>query len=440
MPNYNRGGKSLKVGDIGRFSVLRQHLLLPGERMSPRISGNVRLSGLRQQTSVYLNASIEAFAAPLRWYQTDFPEYIQEGISTSKTINTMSGAPWTTDFNDTSGMGIGKITTDFAKWFAQHPIKIWNEWYRWPEDSKLSVTTPLIGFYENFGQPCVNLPSAPTRIHDAPSFDATETDVTTAATDMDVRDLQQIQARFAQAAKTDWSSQDRYQAFMRDVYGAEGSPEVDQIPTRLRSGATLSVLPRDMYATDGPSLGELMSINNFTVNHKWDDYVAKEHTIIAYVMVLRFSPVFSAGVAPMIYPSDIDYPVMQGDPMLMSGMRPTGVKAREIEDGDTTVLGYLPHGWQWREGFNHVDATIKQLQNFPLLQTNTLTAAAHRDASNVEDAFRSLALRHWFADLDFSINVQSKVPEAGTSIMVGSGKQGNTKGLKGNHPTGGWLK
>lgn len=434
---YQRGGKSLKVGDIGRFCVLRQHLLLPGERMSPSISGNVRLSGLRQQTSVYLHASIEAFAAPLRWYQSDFTDYLQEGLSTAKTIATMSGAPWTTDFNNTSGMGIGKITNDFAKWYAQHPINIWNEWYRWPEDTKVSVSSPTIGFYEDFGQPCVNLPSAPTRIHDTPAFDTTEYQVGS-ATVLDVRDLERIQARFAQAAKTDWTSQDRYLAFMKDVYGAKGSPEVDQIPTRLRSGAELSVMPRDMYATDGPSLGELMSINNFKVNHNWDDFVANEHTIIAYVMLLRFAPVFSAGVAPMIYPGDIDYALMQGDPAVMEGMQPTSVKAREIEDGDSTVLGYLPHGWQWREGFNHVDATIKQLQNFPLLQTNLLTAAAYRDASNVEAAFRSVALRHYFADLDFDIKVQSRVPAAGTSIMVGSDK--GSGGIKGNHPTGGWLQ
>lgn len=432
---YNRGGKSLKVGDIGRFSVLRQHLLLPGERMKPRISGNVRLSGLRQQTSVYLHAQIEAFTAPLRWYQTNFPTYLQEGVSTALTIDTLS---WTTNFGKTSGMGIGQVTNNFCKWYAQAPIQIWNSWFRWPEDAKFSITTPLESFYDDFGQPCVNLASAPTRIHDAPSFDALETDVAS-TTVLDVRTLEKIQARFAQAAKTDWTSQERYQAFIKDVWGGQGSNEVDKIPTRLRSGAELSVMPRDLYATDGGSLGEIMSINNFNVDHSWGDYVAKEHEIVTYVMVLRFAPVFAGGVAPMIYPGDLDYDTVQGDPVMMSGRGPRAVKAREVENGDATVLGYLPHGWQWREGFNHVDQQLRELGNFPLLDTPLLTAAAHRDASKIEPAFRSTALRHWFADLDFDISVESRVPSAGTSIMAGSGPI-NTKKPGGNHPTGGWLK
>lgn len=432
----NRGGKSLKVGDIGRFSILRQHILLPGERMTPKITGNVRLSGLRQQTSVYLTADIEAFASPIRHYQTDLPDYLQEGISTSKTIDTLTGV-WTTEFNKTTALGIGKPTTDFMKFYAQHPINVWNEWYRWPEDSKISVTTPPISFYDNQGQPCVNLTSAPTRIHDAPSFDTIEKDVASATT-LDVRTLEEIQARFSQAAKTDWTSQDRYNVFMQDVYGAKGSNEVDKVPIRLKGGASLSVQPRDMYATDGASLGELMSINNFQVNHQWDDFVAEEHMVVCYVMLLRFAPVFSEGVAPGIYPADIDYELFQGDPVVMASKRPTSVKAREVEDGDATVLGYLPFGWQHREGFSHVDQTVKELANFPLLEPGALTAAAHRDASNIENCFRSTALRHWFADIDFNINIQSRVPSAGQSIMTGSGGKGNMPG--GNHPTGGNLQ
>lgn len=141
----------------------------------------------------------------------------------------------------------------------------------------------------------------------------------------------------------------------------------------------------------------------------------------------------------MAYPADHAYSLWQGDSVMMAGERPVAVKARQIEDGDTTVLGYLPANWQAREGYNHIDQTVKNLGNFPLLDTSLLTAAAHRDASNIEPAFRSLALRHWFADLDFDLSVQSRIPDAGQSIMVGAGGQ-KVSPPKGNHPTGGWLK
>lgn len=427
----------MKVGDIGRFSCLRQHLLLPGERMNTSIKGNVRLSGLRQQTSVYLHAQIDAFAAPLRWYYSDFPDYLKEGIATAKTIPTLTGATWTTNRERTSHLGIGNVTFDFCKWFAQHPINVWNEWYRWPEDTKVSVDTPPISFFNAQGKECVNLPSAATRMHDAPSFDALEYQVPT-ATVLDLRDLSLWQGRFSQAAKTDWTSQERYNVFMGDVYGAKGNNEVDKVPTRLKKGAQLSVMPRDMYATDGASLGELMSINNFQVSHKWDDFIATEHMIVCYIMLLRFAPVMEDGVIPAAYPANTGYMIYNGDPNIIGMHKPVNIESREIDGGgDATQIGYLPAGWQHREGFNHVDYTISNLSNFPLLDGQPQTAAGYRDASNINNnTFRSTALRHWFADLDFNVQVNSRIPAAGSSVMAGAKAKG---GMKGNHPTGGYL-
>lgn len=429
---YNRGGKTLKVGDIGKLGTLRQHLLLPGEVLNTSISGNVRLSGLRQQTSVYLHASIEAFAAPLRWYWDDFTDFIQEGLSTAHVVPTVD---WTADPISTTELGLGEITQPIARWYAAHPANVHNEWYRWPEDAKTSVTAPIASFQFANGPKCVNLPSAATRMHDAPVMDATETDVPS-ATVLDVRDLEKIQARLNQAAVSDWSSQDRYQPFMRDVFGANGTNEVDKIPIRLKSGATLSVMPRDMYATDGASLGEIMSINNFQVNHKWGGFKAPEHMIVSYHMLLRFAPIFAQGVAPGIYPADVNYAMHQAGPNTIETYPPVAVKSREINMGDGTVVGYLPHGWQYREGYNHVDRDIRNLANFPVFSGMPQTAAGYRDPTFVEAAFRSLALRHWFADLDFKCNVDSYLGEAGKSIVVGSGGK---KGPKGNHPVGGFL-
>lgn len=433
---YNRGGKSLKVGDIGKMSILRQHILLPGEKMKTTIKGNVRLSGLKQQTSVYLNAGIEAFAAPLRWYYTGFPTYLKEGVTTAETIPVMT-APTVGDEEEwASHIGIGVINDDFCKWFIQNPIKIWNEYYRWHEDSRESVTTPLYSFYSGQGKSCVNLPTAATRMHAQPTVHADESLVPSTST-LDVRTLQQYQARFNQAASTDWTGGDRYQVFMKDIYGAKGNNEVDQIPTRLRQGASLGVSPRDMYATDGASLGEIMSINNFEVDHSWGDYIAPEHMIIAYIMVLRFAPIMEDGVQPGIYPGQTPYSVYQGDANIIANKAPEPIASREIDsDGDDTIIGYLPSGWQYREGYNHIDRTIRSTKAFPLLDGQTATAAGYRDAGKINDAFRTSVLRDWFGDLDFTIQVDSRIAPAGQSIMVG-GDGGKTP--KGNHPTGGYL-
>lgn len=430
---YNRGGRSLKVGDIGRLSCCRQHLIWPGERMRPAVRGTVRLSGLRQQTQVYLHARLDAFVAPLRWYWSDFPTYLKDGLTTSEVIPTLTGS-WLTQTDWTANLGIGRLKEDFCTWYAQHPINVWNEWYRWPEDAKANVAVPDINFFANHGPACVNLPFAGSRLHTQPTLDPSEYQVSS-ATNFDVRDLARVQSLFHQAAVTDWTSNERYLAFMRDLYGAEGSNEVDQVPIRLRQGAELTVSPSELYAQDGASLGEVASFRDFSVNHAWNEFVAPEHMICCYMLLLRFAPIFDDGVAPGVYPGRTDYEVYQGDPVVLSGQQPTSVRDSEIKEGLGNVIGYLPYGWQLREGFSHVDERYALLNNFPLLETSTNTAAAYRDASNISDCFRSTALRHWNADLEFNIPVSSAVPSAGQSIVAGSDRRGPA----GNHPTGGWL-
>lgn len=441
MPTYNRGGKTHKAMFIGHLDCLRQHLLLPGERLIPSVRGNVRLSGLRQQTSVYLHAQLEAFAAPLRWYYANFPTYLKEGVSTAETIPTVdtTAEPIWLNRNVHSALGIGNVNADFAEWHIKFPASVHNEWFRWPEDARQNLASIPTSYYSFGGPKTVNLSSAATRIHDAPSFDATtETDVPS-ATVLDVRDLARFQARFNQAAVTDWTSVDRYNVFMRDIFGAKGNNEVDQVPIRLRSGAELSVHPRDLYASDASGLGEIMSINNFQVDHQWDPFVAPEHMIVGYFMTLRFSPILEDNVLPGVYPQHTDYFVYQGDPDVIAAERPVDVAAREIDgDGDATVLGYLPAGWQLREGFSHIDDAVATVSNFPLLDSQPLTAAGYRDATRINNCFRSTQLNHCFADLDFNCAVMSGVPAAGRSIVAGAGVQ--RRGPGGIHPVGGYLE
>lgn len=446
MARYNRGGKNLSVGDIGRMKVLRQHLLLPGERLNASIQGNVKLSALRQQTSVYLHASIEAFASPLRHYWSDFPHYLQEGADTAKTIPISTVVPST----QSSGMGLGTLDSSVSKWFIQHPQNVWNEWYRHDDDSRVDVSAATQSFFAQNGKICVNLPSAITRLRTSGVFPMDRTVAST--TSFDVRELAYRQAKFEQEALSSWSTgwstgsgapteSHRYKAFMKEILHSNvKNNEVDKVPIRLMKGANLKVKPFDQYASDGASLGEQMSISNFQVDHKWGDFMADEHMVVCYVMLLRFAPVTDSGVSPHAYPNDMNYYIHQGDPNVIANSIPTPVKSREVESGDGSVIGYLPAGWQHREGFHHVDDTIKNLNNFPLMNNSQHFPASYRDASNINSGeggtpFRSLALRHYFCDLDFDLSVNSKIPQAGESIMSGGSGGPKPKGL---HPNGGW--
>lgn len=435
MQDYTKYGQIMAVGDIGRFNCIYQHMIYPGERITPKLTGVINLSGLKQRTTVKLHVRLEAFAAPIRWYWPEWVDYIKDGLTTTEVIPTMTGT-WTTDQFATQTLGLGYITRPFCKWFAQHPVNVWNEWYRWPEDAKEDVSNPPISFYENYGKVCQNLPSPMTRIHEAITMDTSEYQVPSATT-FDVRELAQIRARFDQAAKTDWSSMDRYMQFMQDVYGAKGSVEVDKVPIRLRNGAELSVLPRDLYATDAAGLGEIMSINKMNVSHHWEDFIAPEHMIVCYILLLRFSPISDSQPAYGIYPDDTPYFVYQGDPNIIANEPPVDVKSREVENGDGTVIGKLPAGWQMRNLHNHVSTKIGDQNNFPLLDNQVLTAAGLRDASKISNCFRSLALREYQTDLTLKLRSRSLVPSAGTSIMAGGTRHGSAP--KGHFGDGGYL-
>lgn len=431
MPTYNRGGKSLLTDDIGRLSYCRQHLLLPGETMTPRVTGNVRLTGLRQQSSVYLHAQIDAFAAPVRWYHSGLANQIKDGINRSGGDDATSLTGW--PLPQMRKLGCGAVTGDFIDWYAKHAVQVYNRWYKWPEDADSAVAASFFGSGAAESPKCVNLEANATRIRDAAVLGSNETDVSS-ATVLDVRDLALTQARYKEAMERDWIGMDRYIPQVRNIWGGKGSAEVDQVPLRLRTGAKLNVTPYDMYASDSAGLGDIMSISNFKVDHEWQPYTAEEHTIVCYTMVLRFAPILVDEVNPQMYSNRMTFHDYIGDPVI-AAEQPEAVQMRDFHGTASSTIGYLPAGWRWRRGYNHVSNEIAVTGQFPTLEDNQTTAADLRDASNVQDAFRSATLKDWLADLDFSIPVRSRIPTAGRSIVAGSGAQAP----KGNHPTGGFL-
>ena len=70
----NRGGLSLKDGKIGRFSCMRQQIMMPGEKMNVRIKGKIRLESLRERDVMRINAKHVTFMTPIRWLWSQFTD------------------------------------------------------------------------------------------------------------------------------------------------------------------------------------------------------------------------------------------------------------------------------------------------------------------------------------------------------------------------------
>ena len=414
MPRYDRGGLVLKTGKIGRMNILRQQMLLPGERLNCRIpNGEIRLTALRERESTRIHARLDAFATPIRWLWSDWPAYIKEGPATTKTL------PTKTHWGSRLAVGGDGGNRPIFKPFFDAPLRIYNEWYKWPEDNDITD----IGAD---GPACVNLPMAWTRLQKNDGPQAADRELVTTASSsrekFDIRDLSELQARYRNAIERDWIGHDRYMEIMQELWNAGGSREVDKVPIRI-GGADLTSGPRNVYATDSAGLGSVMSLYNFGVNHNFGMVSFPEHMILTYILVLRFDPVAEDEQNPLSQVADMEWHDIVGDPGMLASERPRNVKRRELADtSSSTALGYLPAGWQWRSRWNHVGTRVDARNTYPVLKTISLstTAAKLRDATQINPAFRSTALGDYSVNLVFDEMSDSPIPGPKSSLYAGA--------------------
>lgn len=404
----NRGGTTLTTGRIGAVKPLRQTMLMPGETISARISGSVKMEMLRERDALRLNAHIAHFMTPVRWLWDQWPDYIKEGPQTSlvpPTINTKPGFV---------GLG-GDVDTDIHRWWSDAIFRIYNEWYKWPEDPDL---TPGQGQY----LPAVNLEHSWTRCRDKFEPDDTEDKDIQSATSFSVADLAEVQARYQNAVRRDVLSFNRYQELLQDIWNADGSREVDKVPVMI-SQSQVGVNPRSLPATDSSGFGQWASIYDFGVNDQFK-ITAPEHVILTSLLCVRFAPITEE--RHPLSNIRMSWAETVGDPYMLGAMQPQPVEVRDCLDTNATEqLGYLPAGWQWRCENNDIGFAIDARDSFPYMIQPTNTAEA-RNALLRAPAFRSAALEDYVCDLYFNYKSQSLIPSELSSYTVGM-EQGGTK-------------
>ena len=367
--------------------------MMPGERMDVNISGTVRLEALRERDVMRINAHLGVFMTPLRWLWTDFPGYIKEGPDTVITV------PTTTETN-LSKLGIGARdaglgTQTIHKWWLDAPLRVYNEWYKYPEDSD-------VGTWDDDGEKAVPLSKAWSRCRYTKDPDASA-DYTAAS--LDVREIARTQGKFRSAMKRDILSFNRWMELVKEMYNGDGSREVDKVPIMIDQ-VEVGVNPREMPATDGASLGQFQSLYDFQVNHGIKGIVAPEHCIITYVLTVRFASIIEA-VHPFAR-NGTSWANIAADPEALSTEEPEEVQVKDVASFNAaTVLGYLPSGWRWRTDHDVLGYRIDDLESFPYMEYPTSQANA-KDATRVKNAFRSSRLGDYLVDVYF--NEQSRQP------------------------------
>ena len=405
-----RGGICLKTGKIGRVNVLRQQLLAPGEMINTQISGKVLLEALRERESLRINAHLGVFLTPLRWLDDNWTDYVKEGPDSASAYATAA-------FANLGALGIGAndegAATTIPSFWNKAVLRIYNEWYKWPEDADITA-------WNDDGRPAVPLQAAWNRCRY--NIDPNDSDDYTvaSATNFDVRDLAEVQAKFRSGIERDVLSYNRYMELIKEMFNSDGSREVDQVPMMIDQ-TELGVSPRELPATDAAGLGDWQSIYDFGVDHRINGITAPEHCVLTYMLTIRFAPVIESRNPLAV--DDVGWVDMVGDPEILRNTKPQDVRLKDITTGSsTTSLGYLPAGWRWRHGWDVVGQRIDVANSFPMMSPPTTQANA-KDATRIKNAFRSEALGDYIVDLEFderSKNLHGSALESYFSGMTGA--------------------
>lgn len=406
MSKVRRGGTTLKTGKIGRVNCLRQQMMMPGERMNVSMKGKIRLESLRERDAMRINAHLATFMIPLRWLWSQYPDYVKEGPDTAIT-------PPTELATDASSLGVGSFFSPYSEgfytFFRQAVLRIYNEWYKWPEDA--DATTWNID-----GNKAVPLSKAWSRCRYQALPDAAADYQVASGSVVDVTELAEKQARFRSAMKRDVLSFNRWIELVKDTYKGDGSREVDQVPIMLDQ-TEVGVSPRDLPATDGASLGQWQSLYDFDVDHQIRGIVAPEHCIITTMLTVRF-PAITEGVHPLAT-DRLTWHELTADPEWFSAAKPVTVSTKDLLATSTdTTLGYLPAGWQWRTDHDVIGQRIYNKNSFPYMNQPTTQAEA-KDATRVKDAFRSQTLGDYYCDLYFDEQSTQPIGDSMDSYMSG---------------------
>lgn len=393
----DRGGQTLKEGYIGRVNCIRQQLISPGEVVNTRIKGNIKLESLRERDSLRIHAHLATFLTPVRWLEPNWPDFIKEGPAGGISLSF-------TGLGNLSLLGIGGWTGQAVQvptFFVNSYNRIYNEWYKWPEDPDIS------GIPSARGEPGVPVQAAWNRCrYDVDPNDSTDYIVDTTGDNFDVRDLAKIQGQFQTAMDRDVLSYNRYMELLKMMYGEDGSREVDQVPIMVDQ-TEAGINPKEVAATDGAALGQWQSIFDFNIDHEIRGITFPEHAVLSYMLLVRFSAI-SEVRHPLAHP-DNDWATMVLDKDILENSMPEAVNVDRLFTWDNqTPMGYLPAGWQWRTGHDVIGRRVDARDTFPYMMVPTTMQEA-KNASRINPAFRSQALGDYMVDLYFTEKCRSKI-------------------------------
>lgn len=413
MHTANRGGLILDTGEIGVCKILRQELILPGETQKSHIQGEVRLEALRERDVSRINVRFDRYYTPVRWLWAGYPDWLRGGPDVAGAIPSS-----TLNAGYVAALGLGSSNSEnitVPTFFVNSVLRVFNEHYKWPEAADLTAV-PATGLR---AQP---LPMPWNRCRDSNLSDGDDYELQTAQSGarekIDIRQLEQIHARFRRAIDDEFVSFGRWKEYLDERYGTSGTSEVDQVPYHVEDHE-MGVQPKSMPAMDGPSRGQYMSVYDFPVNIHCDPFSANEHMVMTDVMLVRYASITENDGNYLAFSLvNGGWKLFSGDPGIHEAEPIQAVTKGMVRgytgSNDNDVLGYLPYGWPYRSRWNQIGLKIDERNSFPLYRDTVSSgnAAARRDATRVQNAYSSKSFDDYVVDLHYDHICHMPLPGA----------------------------
>jgi len=310
-----------------------------------------------------------------------------------------------------------------SMFYVRHWNNVYNWHFRWPETNAVSLTdTPANEDTRKFGRIGVNLESALTRFMDTDFSEQSGLTVDISEDELSLHDLVKSQALLKGHQRRDWLTGERYQEILQTLFRSKGSAEPDKVPTLL-SEYSQWLAGEEIWATDASNLGAVAGLMQIKIDWQLPfRYVAPEHMLFSYHLVMRVPPVFENARSPWLDQSKFSHAERVCEAPAIGAAPPYQVdKSRYLTDGSgDATMGWQPAGQMWRVGWNQVDAEFDVADGHMIYHGDTLSQHQLRYCKPVDGAFVSTKYGNALGRLDFRQMVRSAVPEPVSSVLAGT--------------------
>ncbi|WP_375172910.1 major capsid protein [Pseudooceanicola sp.] len=328
--------------NIGRMACLSRFPVVPGDSMGAQINSFFRLAQLRRPLTADVKVDIFAFFCPYRFTYPEWVQFIEQGGSYTPTWPEASG-------NRPEFMQVAE--TPYPKHLWSDLANIYNQWFRDPSFTELSLDTPTTDATTLIYGPRVSqLKGWGTSQSQLADLADTAFDIDTSNASISMYDIQAQQAKGRNAAYRMFIGS-RYQEIISNMAEAPLHGYADDVPELLwRESSWFSGY--DINGTAGADLGNSVGKAVCSVNFNMPRRLFVEHGTVYVMCVARMPPQY---IQTKQYLDEFNRPYETLVPVGDTDMPPVELTLNDLfTNGSSTPVGYVP-AYEWlRQHPSHV--------------------------------------------------------------------------------------